>query len=224
MLRLRKCLKGRALEAVRCRLLHPSNVAGVMSTLKMLYGRPEAIVQAIIRKVRALPSPNIDKLETVVNFALTVENLVATIQACEVNDFVYNASLRFELVERLPSSLKLDWAKHSRNKSSPNLLDFSSWLYSMAEDASAVMASVSHDTKPRSYKKDGFLNVHLEAESGRNRPSTVPSRPKQASNVSEKHCPICKGFCSGVSKCKRFAELGYESKWAAVRECKLCRK
>ncbi|XP_058827701.1 uncharacterized protein LOC131687632 [Topomyia yanbarensis] len=81
----------------------------------MLYGRPEAIVQAIIKKIRSLPFPNIEKLETVVNFALTVENLVSTIQACEVNDFVYNASLRYELVERLPSTLKLDWAKYSRN-------------------------------------------------------------------------------------------------------------
>lgn len=67
MLRLRKCLKGKALKAVRCRLLHPSNVNGVISTLKMLYGRPEAIIQASIRKIRTLPSPQVEKLETVVN-------------------------------------------------------------------------------------------------------------------------------------------------------------
>ncbi|XP_065089851.1 uncharacterized protein LOC135711035 [Ochlerotatus camptorhynchus] len=195
MLRLRKCLKGRALEAVKCRLLHPSNVGGVLSTLKMLYGRPEAIVQAIVKKVRALPSPNIDRLETVVNFALTVENLVATIQACEVHDFVYNASLRYELVERLPSTLKLDWAKHSRNKPNPNLLDFSSWLYSTAEDASAVMASVSGDSRPRSSKKDGFLNVHSETESSCNRLYTASSKAKAtASSESEKQCPILQAY------------------------------
>ncbi|XP_062702895.1 uncharacterized protein LOC134285671 [Aedes albopictus] len=223
MLRLRKCLTGRALEAVRCRLLHPSNVAGVMSTLKMLYGRPEAIVQAIVKKVRALPSPNIDRLETVVNFALTVENLVATIQACGVNDFVYNASLRYELVEKLPSSLKLDWAKYSRNTPIPNLLDFSTWLYSTAEDASAVMASVSSDSKPRSNKKDGFLNVHAEGDSDSNH--VASSKAKQyTSDEMDKECPICKGGCPNVAKCKQFAEFSCDSKWAAVRECKLCRK
>lgn len=126
MLRLRKCLKGKALDAVRCRLLHPSNVNGVISTLRMLYGRPEAIIQASIRKIRSLPSPQIEKLDTVVNFALTVENLVATIEACGIEDFVYNASLKIELVDRLPPGLKLDWAKHSRNNPAPNLLDFSS--------------------------------------------------------------------------------------------------
>lgn len=125
MLRLRKCLKGKALEAVRCQLLHPSNVSSVISTLKMLYGRPEAIVQAAIRKIRSLPSPQVEKLDAVVNFALTVENLVATIEACGIEDFVYNASLKMELVDRLPPALKLDWAKHSRHNPAPNLLDFS---------------------------------------------------------------------------------------------------
>lgn len=53
-----------------------------ISTLKILYGRPEAIVQSAIRKVRSLPSPQVERLDTVVNFALTVENLVAIIEAC----------------------------------------------------------------------------------------------------------------------------------------------
>ncbi|XP_053691447.1 uncharacterized protein LOC128739964 [Sabethes cyaneus] len=225
MLRLRKCLRGRALEAVKCRLLHPSNVGGVLSTLKMLYGRPEAIVQAIVKKVRTLPSPNIDRLETVVNFALTVENLVATIQACEVHDFVYNASLRYELVERLPSTLKLDWAKHSRDKPNPNLVDFSSWLYSTAEDASAVMPSVSGESRYRPSRKDGCLNVHSESESSNNALYMTPSQAKSTvSSESNMRCPICMEGCTSVTKCQRFAELSNDSRWAAVRECKLCRK
>ncbi|XP_058816367.1 uncharacterized protein LOC131679651 [Topomyia yanbarensis] len=200
MLRLRKCLRGKALEAVRCRLLHPSNVSGVLSTLKMLYGRPEAIVQAIIGKVRGLPSPNIEKLETVVNFALTVENLVATIQACEVSDFVYNVSLRYELVERLPPTLKLDWAKFSRSNPTPNLLDFSSWLYSTAEDASAIMTTPSQDQRPRTSRKDTFLNYHSATDSEGMR----PTRPVQkATFVLEKsssvQCIVCKGSCSSLT-------------------------
>ncbi|XP_058827023.1 uncharacterized protein LOC131687005 [Topomyia yanbarensis] len=225
MLRLRKCLRGKALEAVRCRLLHPSNVSGVLSTLKMLYGRPEAIVQAIIGKVRGLPSLNIEKLETVVNFALTVENLVATIQACEVSDFVYNVSLRYELVERLPPTLKLDWAKFSRSNPTPNLLDFSSWLYSTAEDASAIMTTPSQDQRPRTSRKDTFLNYHSATDSEGIR----PTRPVQkATFVLEKsssvQCIVCKGSCSSLTNCKRFAEFSCESRWAVVRERKLCRK
>lgn len=218
MLRLRKCLKGKALEAVRCRLLHPSNVVSVMTTLKMLFGRPEAIVHAVTKKIRALPSPNIDKLETIVNFALNVENLCATIQACEVSDFIYNASLRFELIDRLPSALKLDWAKFSRNNTSPNLLEFNTWLYSLAEDASAVMLTTGNNPNVRGSRKEGFLNVHAELDTAQT--NELPdSFIKQTNN-----CITCKGNCASVSKCKRFLELSYDSRWATVREFKLCRK
>ncbi|XP_058811204.1 uncharacterized protein LOC131676095 [Topomyia yanbarensis] len=217
MLRLRKCLKAKALEAVRCRLLHPSNVAGVISTLKMLYGRPETIIQAIVRKVRSLPSPRIENLETLVNFSLTVENLCATIQACEVDDFVYNASLRYELVERLPASLKLDWAKASRGNLTPTLLDFSSWLYTIAEDASVVMMSEENDTKFR-VKKNGYLNVHFDAEENRPAATIVTKQP------SMKTCVVCKGDCLSIAKCKRFVEFSYNSRWATIKELKLCRK
>ncbi|XP_058827917.1 uncharacterized protein LOC131687846 [Topomyia yanbarensis] len=221
MLRLRKCLKGRALEAVRCRLLHPSNVAGVLSTLKMLYGRPEAIVQAVIKKIRSLPSPSIEKLETVVNFALTVENLVATIQACEVSDFVYNASLRYELVGRLPPTLKLSWARFSRNNPTPNLLDFSTWLYETVEDASAVVDTVFSDQRFRGTKRDGFLNVHSEIDSKDSKPANSPQKP---TIVDTKKCVACKGDCTMLAKCKQFVDLSYDSKWATVRAYKLCRK
>ncbi|XP_062715999.1 uncharacterized protein LOC134291796 [Aedes albopictus] len=220
MLRLRKCLKGKALEAVRCRLLHPSIVSSVISTLKMLYGRPEAIVQAAIRKIRSLPSPQVEKLDTVVNFALTVENLVATIEACGIEDFVYNASLKMELVDRLPPALKLDWAKHSRHNPAPNLLDFSGWLYSIAEDASAVMQTSISGGRGRGSKSDGFVNLHSETEIERTR----TSHDKQREPPTFQDCVSCKGSCTSVAKCKRFAELSLDAKWAVVRDAKLCRK
>lgn len=223
MLRLRKCLRGRALEAVRCRLLHPSNVSGVLATLKMLYGRPEAIVQAAIRKIRSLPPPDIDRLESLVNFALTVENLVSTIEACGVQDFVYNASLKYELIDRLPSTLKLDWAKYSRGNQAPNLLDFSSWLYSLAEDAAAVMQTTTNASRVKGNKKDAVLNVHSETDDDRNELPALTQESRSNRDVI-KECFVCKGPCPYFAKCKRFIELSYESKWAAIREAKMCRK
>ncbi|XP_055632493.1 uncharacterized protein LOC129772974 [Toxorhynchites rutilus septentrionalis] len=225
MLRLRKCLKGKALEAVRCRLLHPSNVSGVLSTLKMLYGRPETIVQAAIRKIRSLPSPEIDRLETLVTFALTVENLVATIEACGVQDFVYNASLKFELVDRLPPTLRLDWAKYSRDNPAPNLTDFSSWLYCIAEDASAVMQTTTFISRNRGNKKDAFINFHSETDvNWYGSPSFPTNEVHTHGRDTPNKCVACKGSCSSLTRCKRFVDLSYESKWAVIREAKLCRK
>ncbi|XP_055615004.1 uncharacterized protein LOC129761310 [Toxorhynchites rutilus septentrionalis] len=225
MLRLRKCLKGKALEAVRCRLLHPSNVSGVLSTLKMLYGRPETIVQAAIRKIRSLPSPEIDRLETLVTFALTVENLVATIEACGVQDFVYNASLKFELVDRLPPTLRLDWAKYSRGNPAQNLTDFSSWLYCIAEDASAVMQTTTFTSRNRGNKKDAFINFHSETDVNWYGSPSVPTNEVHThGRDTPNKCVACKGSCSSLTRCKRFVDLSYESKWAVIREAKLCRK
>ncbi|XP_062713555.1 uncharacterized protein LOC134290427 [Aedes albopictus] len=224
MIRLRKCLKGKALEAVKCELLHPSNVADILSTLRMLYGRPEAIIQSIIRKIRHLPPPNTEKLETLVNFALTVKNMVATIRACEVDDYIFNSSLRYELVERLPSSLKLDWARFARNYADPNLGDFSAWLYTIAEDASTVIATSVSDQRSRGIKKDGFLNFHSESESNNEKPMELPGNPMAPKDPAKEQCLVCKGDCTAIAKCSRFEELGYDSKWAVVKECRLCRK
>ncbi|XP_058838792.1 uncharacterized protein LOC131694254 [Topomyia yanbarensis] len=222
MLRLRKCLKGKALEAVKCRLLHPSNVHGIMSTLKMLYGRPETIIQAIVWKIRSLPSPVIEKLDTVIHFALSVENLVATVEACEIGDFMYNASLRYELVERLPPTLKLNWARNSN----PNLQDFSMWLRFVAEDSSTVSILAGGDNRHRTAKRDGFLNLHAEEDCQSHRKlSNAPMvsktyTPKESGKV----CVGCKGICLTLAQCKRFKELSYDSRWAVVRKCKVCRK
>ncbi|XP_062713361.1 uncharacterized protein LOC134290277 [Aedes albopictus] len=226
MLRLRKCLKGKALEAVKCELLHPANVADVMSTLKMLYGRPDAIVQSIIKRIRQLPSPNTEKLDTIVNFALTVKNMVAMIRACEVNDFIFNASLRYELVERLPASLKLDWARFTRNYPDPNLAVFSTWLYTIAEDASTVMATPGQEARSKVVKRDGFLNFHSESESCSEKPSEPACKftSVTTNNPVKDACVVCKGGCPTVAKCSRFEEFSYDSKWATIKECKLCRK
>ncbi|XP_055543105.1 uncharacterized protein LOC129728679 [Wyeomyia smithii] len=226
MLRLRKCLKGAALNAVSCELLHPSNVASVISTLKMLYGRPERIIQALILKIEELPSLDTDDFDTVIQFALGVKNLCATIQACEIPDFVYNVALRSKLVERLPPWLKYKWAEATEGSVMPSLQDFNAWLYAVAERLNSVKPIRSSEQKGTDRKlgfrakKENFLNVHVQTdkhtEIGKPQPSKHQEFPKA--------CGVCKGTCSSLEKCKRFSEFGYDSRWATIKELKLCRK
>ncbi|XP_055613505.1 uncharacterized protein LOC129759945 [Uranotaenia lowii] len=226
MLRLRKCLRGKALEAVRSRLLHENNVTGVISTLKMIFGRPETIIHAMIARIRTLTPPNIDRLETIVNFALTVENLCANIEACGVPDFVYNASLRIEMIQKLPSVLKLQWANHSRTVASPTLLDFSNWLHGLAEDASAVMVTASIP-KTRREKKEGFLYHHEENSEDECSPDAekfTAFTHQEANQPREKLCVSCSGSCITVTKCPTFLALDHDSKWKIVKEKRLCSK
>ncbi|KAM8703164.1 hypothetical protein ACLKA7_007873 [Drosophila subpalustris] len=69
MLCLQKCLGGKARELVKDKLLIPSMVSDVISTLKMFFGRPEHILERMIDRVRKLPLPK-DRLESFIDFAL----------------------------------------------------------------------------------------------------------------------------------------------------------
>ncbi|XP_058826902.1 uncharacterized protein LOC131686906 [Topomyia yanbarensis] len=226
IVRLQRSLKDRAYEAVRCRLMHPSNVNGIMSTLKMLFGQPEVIVNSMMSKINSLPALKEDKLETLVDFAVSVENFCATVDACGLEEYFYNVTFLHQLVSKLPSSIKLNWAQYRQSLPMVNLPSFSSWLYSLAEAASAVtFPSFGSEPKyvrneSRATKKGNlYLNTHSEGHSVEYR-SAVPSNAKMVSES----CLVCKGSCKSIAKCNRFLEFSRDSRWATVRDLGLCRR
>ncbi|XP_062703946.1 uncharacterized protein LOC134286352 [Aedes albopictus] len=140
IVRLQRSLKGRAYEAVKSRLLHPSNISGIMSTLKMLFGQPEVIVHSMMTKINLLPALKEDKLETIVDFAVSVQNFCATVDACGLEEYFYNMTFLHELVNKLPPSIKLSWAQYRLSLPTVNLMSFSNWLYTLAEAATPPCA------------------------------------------------------------------------------------
>lgn len=72
LVRLQKCLTGKAFESVKCMLMHPMNVTQIISTLKMRFGNPEVIVHNLMAKISSTPAPKADKLDTIIEFALAV--------------------------------------------------------------------------------------------------------------------------------------------------------
>lgn len=215
MVRLQKCLRGKALEAVKCQLLHPSNLNQVLATLKMLFGRPEIIVHSLLQKINNLPAPKADRLGTLVDFALAVRNMVATVKACALEEHLCNLTLLHSLTERLPPMIRLNWATHRQSLHSVTLVEFSDWLYKLAEAASTVtmpQLSGTEDNKSRrSRKDDGFLNAHAEES------------PKSKHLETSNGCLVCQDSCASVDKCKRFLSLDLSARWDALREFKLCR-
>ncbi|XP_062538335.1 uncharacterized protein LOC134206621 [Armigeres subalbatus] len=222
LVRLQKCLKGKAHEAVKCLLMHPSNVSQIISTLKMRFGNPEVIIHNLMAKISSTPAPKIDKLDTIIEYALAVQNLCATIEACQLDEYTYNVALLRELVDKLPSSIKFDWARHRRNVPCTNLSTFSVWLYELAETICPLAALPSETKSYRTSKNNPvFVNTHSEDidEIQLSQPS-IPVPHKQ-SHIS---CSVCKGSCTSVEKCRSFVELSYNSKWATLKELGLCRK
>ena len=223
--RLQKALKGKALESVRCLLMHPSNVPNVISTLKMLYGRPEIIVHSLVNKVRAMPAPKQDRLDTLIDFGIAVQNLCATITATGLDEYMFNVALLYELTERLPSSLKLNWGCHQMNLGRVTLSSFNDWLNHLVQAASLVTVSSVHvpespytrtASNATANRQHRHVNAHLTAAPARHTASS--------SSRATPRCPVCQQQCANVESCPDFLAMDIDARWRAVREKHLCRK
>ncbi|XP_058817676.1 uncharacterized protein LOC131680985 [Topomyia yanbarensis] len=220
MLRLQRSLKGKAMETVRCRLLHPANLPGVIATLRTLFGRPEVIVHSLVNKIREMPSPKAEKLCTLIDFGVAVQNVCATITASGLDEYMCNVALLQELTERLPPSIRLNWAYHRQGLNRVTLSEFGDWLGKLVEAASIVTMPTLNISKPerRGRKDDNYINVHSESNSSCEVLSL--DRPITAS----KGCLVCLNECSGLDTCGKFLALGVGSRWTVVKEQRLCRK
>ncbi|XP_055589595.1 uncharacterized protein LOC129741828 [Uranotaenia lowii] len=240
LIRLQKCLRGKAYEAVKCMLMSPSNVGGIISTLKMLFGDPEIIVNNLISRIRTTPSPHADRLETMVEFALSVKNLCATIDACKLNEYTYNVALLRELVEKLPIQYQVDWVRYRRSIADVRLTTFCDWLYDFAETISPIASFANANPKLSKNAKRGpaYLNMHTEIDDDQllesreynaqfyqvREPKGKPKQHFQSTVEVDRSCKICKGNCTSLEKCKRFCEFSYKGRWAAVNEFGLCKR
>ncbi|XP_062538612.1 uncharacterized protein LOC134206886 [Armigeres subalbatus] len=82
--RLERSLHDKALNAVKSLLLHPDNVPVIMSRLKTLFNRSTRIhLETMVRRIRMMPPPKAEKMETIVDFGVAVQNLCPTIQKPE---------------------------------------------------------------------------------------------------------------------------------------------
>ena len=160
---MQRALRGKALEFVSSKLILPVLVPEVITTLRMLFGRPESILQNLLVKLRNGPHVNANKLETLIHFSLDVRNIVATMEAANLKNHLNNPMMIQEFLDRLPPQMRLDWAMYARHLSSATLPEFSDWLFSLAEAASSVtIGSVSVTEEKRKVSR---VNLHGESES-----------------------------------------------------------
>ena len=106
--RLRRSLKGEALEAVRA-LLMTSQADKIIAILERRFCRPEYVIQALMRTVTDISKVRDDKPDSIVRFATAVTNLVATIQALEKPDYLVNPLLTDQLIQKLVVGMKHRW-------------------------------------------------------------------------------------------------------------------
>ncbi|XP_055633624.1 uncharacterized protein LOC129773970 [Toxorhynchites rutilus septentrionalis] len=218
LMRLQRCLRGPALDAVRSRLLLPNSVPQVISTLQTLYGRPEILVYALLKKVREVPAPKSERLETLIGFGMAVQNLCDHLQAGEQEAHLNNPTLLFELVDKLPSNLKLDWAMVKRQQPGANLRTFASYMSTIVSAATEVTLTVDTKIPHHRMKEKNYCNSH-SAEA-----TTSDSHPKPVDNsFGIKQCLICKDSQHRVKSCDSFKKLTVDERWKLVQKLSLCR-
>ncbi|XP_062704773.1 uncharacterized protein LOC134287084 [Aedes albopictus] len=213
--RLQKALQGKAYDAVKSRLLLPACVPQVMSTLHMLYGRPELIIQSLLNKVREAPAPKPDKLDTLISFGMTVQNLVDHLEAAGQTAHMCNPILLQELVEKIPTHLRLDWALYKRQFAVIDLRVFTTYMSTLVAAATDVTV-IADCRQAQTYRKEkNFLNAYSETE-------PLKKEVKQE-NISGVVCLACQGPNHKVKDCVLFKRWEPEIRWETVRNFHLCK-
>ncbi|XP_062557815.1 uncharacterized protein LOC134222672 [Armigeres subalbatus] len=217
--RLQDCLQGDALEAVRSRLVLPDSVPDVICDLRNLFGRPEKLLKTLLTKVRNSPAPRGDRLETFINFGITVKQLCDHLEAAQLRDHLNNPMLVQELVDKLPPSYKLDWVRFKRGKIDSPLRMFSNFTTEIVSDVSEVteftMLSVNERARPgrENPRKKEFVHMHEFAQK-RSEGSRIEavSRP----------CWICERTDHLIRNCDEFRRMNIAERLREVERQKLC--
>ncbi|XP_062704691.1 uncharacterized protein LOC115265156 [Aedes albopictus] len=220
LMRLQKCLRGKALEAVRSNLLLPSSVPKIMQTLETLFGSPERLVQSLLIKVRNVPTPKAERLETLVNFGLVVQNLVGHLRAANQHAHLNNPTLLQELVDKLPPHLRLDWALYKRNAGQVDLGSFCDYMNAITSAASDVAHFTDFDgVRPCGHdkqKKDkAFVNAHVSE------PRKLEQQRKKV-DTQDRPCYVCQSISHRIKDCSKFKSLSLGERLKTVETHQLC--
>ncbi|XP_055584745.1 uncharacterized protein LOC129737609 [Uranotaenia lowii] len=214
--RLQRCLSGQALEAVRSQLYLPKSVPRILEVLKKLYGRPEIIINSLLMKVRTTPAPKANDLRSIINFGLSITNLIDHMIIADQTDHLNNPALLQEIVGRLPTNLTMSWAEYQYGLPKVNLTtlkNFMEGLVNMVSDVTLPnmqMQQAKHDRREPKEK----LFTHAEDDTSTNNKEDVQRK---------RCCLLCVDQYHHLSECPEFQALDTSKRLKIVRQRSLCR-
>ncbi|XP_065178343.1 uncharacterized protein LOC135808982 [Sycon ciliatum] len=217
VIRLQRCLKGPAKAAVGAMLTVPENLPTVLQVLESRFGRPDAVIAAMIGKAKAIGQVKPGDFDSLINLSTAVTTLVTTMEHLRSEGHMYNPQLRQELVGRLPTSLRLQWGEVLVRQGSHDisLRVFSLWLADKAEAAVRVvdLPGTRTDKTQRVYSHQEVSTVHSTA---------AAMAPASATSKTQSACLCCKQVQHALSKCSTFTKLGQKARFELVKRHRLC--
>ncbi|CAG9813428.1 unnamed protein product [Phaedon cochleariae] len=222
MLKLQRCLKGEALEAVRSLLLHPGNVAFVIQTLEMRFGRSEFIIKSLINKIQNFPPVKDGDFSNIIKFSCNVNNLVATLETLEAGNHVENPSLLEQLVAKLPNGLKLTWGQVLvKQKGKANVKDFGLWVNEISSAACYVSSpTFSHSDHGRRYNNQ---SSDFKRHNSNERTNKLVLHTTENNHDNEK-CLYCEKTDHSILSCPLMLKDSVDERWKKILALKVCFK
>ncbi|XP_058456808.1 uncharacterized protein LOC131434170 [Malaya genurostris] len=223
--RLQRCLKGQALDAVKSRLFMPQSVPFVIDTLRRLYGRPEILMYSLLQKLRTVPSPKTDNLQSQIDFGLAVQNVVDHMSIANLSDHLCNPMLLHELVEKLPPQLKMQWSYYKSRFTCVNLATFNAFmseLVLMASEVTLPMDALTLNSKSTKSGRDK-PKLYIHAEEIRDGKSKAIEKNGVLPEQGIKACVFCDKTNHEIANCKQFKALDIDDRWKTVKQKQLCR-
>ncbi|XP_053691604.1 uncharacterized protein LOC128740118 [Sabethes cyaneus] len=223
LMRLQRCLKGNALEAVRSYLLHPSSMPLIIDTLRTLYGRPDLIIGSLLAKVRSTPTPKPECLDTIISFGLACKNLCGHLRAAGLHNHQSNPILLQELVNKLPANIKLNWALFKRQQPVVDLATFGNFMdeiVTAASDVSCVYEAEGYRANKQEKNKSRekmYVNTHA-ANDTKEKPNNIRKE------IQPKPCLVCHNEGHKVRDCYTFRNKSLSDRWKLAQERHLCRR
>lgn len=211
--RLRKALKGAALNAVRGALSMPNNLKEVMKTLKKRFGNEENIIKGKLRIIESLQQPHEAKPSSIKAFFEALQDLKATMTNLGANRYLDSPQTLSNVVEKLHPSLKGKWFKHTLTLDQPlevKLEEFIQWFEPMY-DCAILMEEHKIETKKKEH-----VNVHSQGTSN----TKNAESKKTSANIDM--CACCKSKGHDITTCRQFKELSREDRLELLKRERAC--
>ncbi|XP_053686708.1 uncharacterized protein LOC128736255 [Sabethes cyaneus] len=176
------------------------------------------------RPLRAVPSPKVDNLESLITFGLAVQNAVDHMSIANLNNHLWNPTLLCELVEKLPPQLKMEWSSFMRSSTNVNLATFGAFmseLVMMASDVTLPGDMVGVSAKPFKTRREK-QKLYVHSEEIRTERADI-SVVKSVTEPVKKTCTYCGCVNHEIVNCTQFKALDMDGRWKAIKQKNLCR-
>lgn len=204
--RLRRAIKGAAKEAVHCLFIGTPSTREVMELLSAQFGRPDALIIHEMEKLRRLPKI-VDTPKAICDFAATMTNATATVVALKKEQYLHNAEIVNNVVEKLPATLRNECYTYitEQPEDIPDLVKLTQFAKRAAARCSrfAPMDIAASDRREPAPKKTA-RTYHVD--------TTTAAKPV---------CPIC-GEKHEAAACPTLKRAEVPARWDIAKKYKLC--